>query len=75
MYLGLPWADPEGAGSDPLKITKIKGFLAILARIVYCFKSIICCILSLYKCNKCGNVNNCWHFIIYEQDKFRAQLS
>ena len=36
------------------------------------FKSLRCCI---YHANKCLNANNCWHFDIYEQDKFRAQLS
>ena len=35
-----------------------------------CFKSLRCCI---YHANKC--LNKCWHFNIYEQDKFRAQLS
>ena len=39
---------------------------------VLCFKSLRCCI---YHANKCLNANNCWHFDIYEQDKFRAQLS
>ena len=37
-----------------------------------CFKSLRCCI---YHANKCLNANNCWHFNIYEQDKFCAQLS
>ena len=31
-----------------------------------------CCI---YHANKCLNANNCWHFNIYKQYKFRAQLS
>ena len=39
---------------------------------VSCFKSLRCCI---YHANKCLNANNCRHFNIYEQDKFRAQLS
>ena len=39
---------------------------------VYCFKSLRCCIYHAYKCL---NANNCWHFNIYEQDKFCAQLS
>ena len=39
---------------------------------VSCFKSLRYCI---YHANKCLNANNCWHFDIYEQDKFRAQLS
>ena len=39
---------------------------------VFCFKSLRCCI---YHANKCENANDCWHFNIYEQDKFRAQLS
>ena len=39
---------------------------------VSCFKSLKCCI---YHANKCLNANNCWGFNIYEQDKFRAQLS
>ena len=38
---------------------------------VSCFKSLICC---FYHANKCSNDNKCWHFNIYEQDKFRAQL-
>ena len=33
---------------------------------VYCFKSLRFCIY---------HANNCWDFNIYEQDKFRAQLS
>ena len=36
------------------------------------FKSLRSCI---YHAEKCLNANNCWHFNIYEQDKFRAQLS
>ena len=39
---------------------------------VSCFKSLRCCI---YHANKFLNGNNCWHLNIYEQDKFRAQLS
>ena len=39
---------------------------------VSCFKPFRCCI---YLSNKCLNANNCWHFNIYEQDKFPAQLS
>ena len=39
---------------------------------VSCFKSLRSCI---YHANKCLNANNCWHFNIYEQDKFHAQLS
>ena len=31
--------------------------------------------LCIYHANKCSNANNCWHFNIYEQDKFCAQLS
>ena len=38
---------------------------------VPCFKSLRC----IYHANKCQNANNCWHFKIYEQDKFCAQLS
>ena len=30
---------------------------------------------AIYPANKCLNANNCWHFNIYEQDKFHAQLS
>ena len=26
----------------------------------------------IYLANKCLYVNNCWHFTIYEQDKFHA---
>ena len=39
---------------------------------VSCFKPLIYCI---YPANKLLNDNNCWHFNIYEQDKFSAQLS
>ena len=39
---------------------------------VSCFKPLRCCI---YHANKCLNANNCWHFNICEQDKFRAELS
>ena len=39
---------------------------------ISCFKSLICCI---YHANKRLNANNCWHFNIYKQDKFRAQAS
>ena len=39
---------------------------------VPCCKSLKCCI---YHDNKCLNANNCWHFNIYEQYKFCAQLS
>ena len=39
---------------------------------VSCSKSLGCCI---YHASKCLNTNNCWHFNIYEQDKFCAQLS
>ena len=35
-------------------------------------KSLRCCI---YHAHKCSNANNCWHFNIYKQDKFRSQLS
>ena len=31
--------------------------------------------LVIYPANKCLNANNCWHFNIYEQDKFLSQLS
>ena len=37
-----------------------------------CYKSLRCC---AYHANKCYNANNCWHFNIYEQDKFPTQLS
>ena len=39
---------------------------------VYGFKSLRFCI---YHSNKCLNAICCWYFNIYEQDKFRAQLS
>ena len=39
---------------------------------ITCFKSLRLCIYHAYKCL---NANNCWHFNIYEQDKFRAQPS
>ena len=35
---------------------------------VFCFMSLKCRVYH-------ANANNCWHFNIYEQDKFRAQLS
>ena len=38
---------------------------------VSCFKSLRC----IYPADECYNPNYCWHFNIYEQDKFRAQLS
>ena len=28
-----------------------------------------------FPAHKCYNANNCWHFNIYEQEKFHAQLS
>ena len=31
--------------------------------------------LSANKCLNANISNNCWHFKIYEQDKFHAQLS
>ena len=31
--------------------------------------------IILINVNKYKNANNCWHFNIYEQDKFRAHLS
>ena len=37
-----------------------------------CIRMLRCC---FYHANKYWNANNCWHFNIYEQDKFRAQLS
>ena len=39
---------------------------------VSCFKSLRC---GIYHAYKCLNANKCWHFNIYEQDKFLAQLS
>ena len=39
---------------------------------VSCFKSLRCCIYHAYRCL---NANKCWHFNIYKQDKFHAQLS
>ena len=29
----------------------------------------------MYHANKCQKVKNCWHFNIYVQDTFRADLS
>ena len=46
------------------KIRKIKHFLALSLSDV-----------GIYHANKCLNAKNCWHFNIYEQDKFHAQLS
>ena len=31
--------------------------------------------ISRFPAHKCLNANNCWHFKIYEQEKFHAQLS
>ena len=39
---------------------------------VSCFKPLRGCI---YHADKCSNADNCWHFNIYEQDEFHAQLS
>ena len=40
---------------------------------ISCFQTLIGCIYHAYKCQ---NANNCcWHFNIYEHDKFCAQLS
>ena len=36
-----------------------------------CFKNIRCCI---YHANKCSYANNCWHFNIYEHDKFESSM-
>ena len=36
------------------------------------FRTLKCLI---YPANKCLNVNNGWHFNIYEQDKFHVQFS
>ena len=37
-----------------------------------CVQMLRCCIYHNYKYL---NANNCWHFNIYEHDKFHAQLS
>ena len=37
-----------------------------------CFETLKCCVYHAYKCQ---NANTCWHFNIYEHDKFSAQLS
>ena len=42
------------------------------SREVSSFKSLRC---VFYHADKCYNDNNYWHFNIYEQDKFCAQLS
>ena len=39
---------------------------------ISCFIILGFCINSA---NKSKNANNCWHFNIYKQDKFHAQLS
>ena len=45
------------------KILKNKG--------IFCFQTLRYCI---FHANGCLNANNCWHFNIYEHDKFRAQF-
>ena len=30
---------------------------------------------AVFPVHICQNANNCWHFNIYEQEKFHAQLS
>ena len=47
-----------------LKKTKIQ-----INKDCFGFKSLRFCI---YHANKCLNANICWHFNIYEKDKFRA---
>ena len=37
-----------------------------------CLRIVRCCI---YHGHKYLNANNCWHFNIYEHDKFHAQLN
>ena len=37
-----------------------------------CFQTLRCCI---YHADKCLKANNCWHFNIYEYDKFHTQWS
>ena len=34
-----------------------------------------CCVYHADKCKNANNANNCWHFDIYEQNKFLAQLN
>ena len=43
---------------------------------ISCFKTLRCCIILLInvKMPTIVTFNNCWHFKIYEQDKFHAQL-
>ena len=43
-----------------------------MQKFFFCFKSLKC---YIYHANKCKNANNCWNFNIYEQDKFRTQLT
>ena len=31
--------------------------------------------MLFFPAHKCYNANNCWHFNIYEQEKFHAQLT
>ena len=40
---------------------------------IFLLKAFIHC--SIYPANKCLNANNCWHFNIYEQNKFHTLLS
>ena len=30
---------------------------------------------AIFSAHKCRNANNCWHFNIYEQEKFHAEFS
>ena len=39
---------------------------------ISCIRAFRCCI---YPANKCWNANHCWHFNIYEQDKFHSKSS
>ena len=69
-------------GSDVIKLFMCSAYLSMKLQLhikteiptnkeVSCFKSLRCCI---YHANKYENANDCWHFNIYEQDKFPAQL-
>ena len=41
---------------------------------ISCFQTLTVDVVFIMLINV-KNANNCWHFNIYEQDKFRAQLS
>ena len=61
-FLALSLSDDVFIMLINVKMPTIAGILTFMSRI------------SIYHANKCLNASNCWHFNIYEQDKFHAQL-